>query len=91
MGKEYDELQKQGDADYAKAKELGLTDLNRWEDGMGHHPNSQRLMEFLERHDFKDYGDYFGWKVGGDGDNGESLMYEMDAFFEMLEKTSEKI
>ena len=77
--------------DYAKAKELGLTNLNRWEDGMDHHPNSFRLMSFLEQHDLKDYDDFFCWKVGGDGDNGESLMYEMDAFFEMLEKTGEKI
>lgn len=46
---------------------------------------SVRLMKFLEEHDLKDYGDYFGWNVGGDGDNGETLMYQMDAFFEMLD------
>jgi len=28
------------------------------------------------------------WKVGGDGDIGEELMYQMDAFFELLDKES---
>jgi hypothetical protein len=74
-------------SDYKKAKKIGLTDLNRWEDGIDHHPMSERLMSFLEEHDYNDYGDYFCWKTGGDGDNGEILMYQMDAFFEMLEKS----
>jgi hypothetical protein len=69
--------------DYERAKKIGLTDKNRWEEGIEHHPMSVRLMEFLAQHDFEDYGDYFCWKKGGDGDNGESLMYEMDAFFEL--------
>ena len=72
-------------SEYEYAKQAGLTNLNRWEDGMDHHPMSKRLMAFLKEHDFNDYGDYFCWKDGGDGDNGESLMYEMDAFFEMLD------
>ena len=71
-------------SDYEKAKEMGLTDLNRWEDGIEHHPMSQRLMRFIKEHDFNDYDDHFCWKVGGDGDNGEALMYMMDAFFEMM-------
>ena len=73
--------------DYQKAKELGLTDLNRWEDGIDHHPMSERLMDFLMEHDFEDYNDHFCWKKGGDGDNGESLMYEMDAFFELIDRS----
>jgi len=67
--------------DYKRAKKLGLTDKDRWGKGMDHHPMSERLMRFLAEHDFQDYGDHFHWKVGGDGDNGEMLMYEMDAFF----------
>ena len=82
---DYIELKKQKQIDYAKAAELGLTNLDRWENCIEHHPTSQRIMEFLKEHDFKDYGDYFCWKSGGDGDNGESLMYELDAFFEMLD------
>ena len=91
MNEEHHELQRRGDTDYAKAKEFGLTKLNRWENGVDHHANSYRLMEFLKRHDFNDYDDFFCWKIGGDGDNGESLMYEMDAFFEMLDKTGQKL
>ena len=72
--------------DYSKAKELGLTDIDRWGEGVSHHPMSKRLVAFIAEHDFHDYGDYFCWKYGGDGDNGETLMFEMDAFFEMLDK-----
>lgn len=42
---------------------------------MDHHPMSDRLMKFIGDHDFKDYGDYFCWKWGGDGDNGKTIMY----------------
>ena len=72
-------------SDYEKAKALGLTDKNRWEGGIDHHPMSERIMRFLSDHDFNDYDDHFCWKMGGDGDNGEILMYEMDALFEMLD------
>ena len=72
--------------DYDRAQVLGLTNISRWERGINHHPMSERLGRFLAEHDFHDYDDYFCWKVGGDGDNGETLMYEMDAFFEMLDK-----
>lgn len=71
--------------DYKKAKRLGLTDKDRWSEGIGHHPRSVALVNFLKEHDFCDYGDYFCWKTGGDGDNGETLMYQMDAFFEMID------
>lgn len=71
--------------DYEKAKRLGLTDKNRWEENIEHHPMSKRIMNFLKHHDFTDYGNYFDWEVGGDGDNGEELMYQLDAFFELLD------
>lgn len=76
-------------SDYDEAKASGLTDIERWEDGVDHHPMSKRLMKFLQDHDLKDYNDYFCWKTGGDGDNGETMMYQMDAFFELLDKTKE--
>lgn len=75
--------------DYLKAKELGLTNIDRWSEGVEHHPMSERLVRFLAEHDYNDYLDYFRFKVGGDGDNGETLMYQMDAFFEMLDKLKE--
>ena len=71
--------------DYEIAKNLNLTNIDRWEKGIPHHPKSEQLMAFLKEHDFKDNEDYFDWKVGGDGDNGETLMYQMDAFFEMID------
>jgi len=71
--------------DYDAAKEKGLTDIDRWALGIDHHPMSVRLMGFLAKHDLNDFGDYFCWKTGGDGDNGETLMYQMDAFFENLD------
>jgi hypothetical protein len=71
---------------YTKAVELGLTTKDRWGEGIPHHPKSIELMKFIEIHDFKDYGDYFGWNVGGDGDNGETLMFQMDAYFEVQDE-----
>ena len=75
---------------YQKAVELGLTNKNRWELGIKHHPKSLELIEFLIDHDLFDYDDYFCWKKGGDGDNGETLMYQMDAFFELKDIENEK-
>lgn len=73
-------------ADYARAKKLGMTQRDRWTEGAEHHVMSKRLMRFLQEHDAEDYGMHFDWRMGGDGDNGETLMYQMDAFFEMLAK-----
>jgi hypothetical protein len=72
--------------DYEKAKKARLTSFDRWGECMNHHPMSKRLMTFLSEHDSKDYGDVFQWETGGDGDNGETLMFQMDAFFEMLDQ-----
>lgn len=79
---------KQATIDYDNATKLGLTNINRWQQGTPHHPMSERLVRFIAKHDFNDYNDYFCWKIGGDGDNGETLMYQIDAFFEMLDKTN---
>ena len=58
-------------------------DINkRWEKGDPHHPKSVDLFKRIAEIDSALCGDYFCWKSGGDGDNGESLMYEMDIYFE---------
>lgn len=57
----------------------------RWEKGIDHHPMSKKLYDFISALDFE-YGDRFCFKKGGDGDNGEHLMYLMDAFFETQDK-----
>ena len=62
------------------------TDINkRWEDGVDHHPKSIALFESLKKIDLEHGGDYFYWKSGGDGDNGEHLMYELDIHFETID------
>jgi len=83
-------IREQAEKDYNRAKELNLTNIDRWGNGIDHHPMSERLCRFIEKHDFNDYNDCFGWNFGGDGDNGETLMYQMDAFFEMLDKESKQ-
>ena len=55
---------------------------DRWGDCIPHHIKSLKLMAFLSEVDYQVYGDHFCWKTGGDGDNGETLMYQMDAYFE---------
>lgn len=54
----------------------------RWRDGMPHHPKSVEIMSRLMEIDFELCDDHFCWKVGGDGDNGETLMYQLDIIFE---------
>jgi len=75
-------------SDYEEAKAAGLTQIDRWGKGVAHHPMSERLVRFLMDHDLHDYEDCFCWEWGGDGDNGETLAYQMDAFFELLDKKS---
>lgn len=63
------------------------TDITkRWEQGIPHHPKSLALFKQLSEVDFKYGGDFFDWNAGGDGDNGEHLMYELDIIFETEDK-----
>ena len=58
-------------------------DINkRWEQGIDHHPKSIELFHAIKEIDFELGDDFFCWKSGGDGDNGEHLMYELDIYFE---------
>jgi hypothetical protein len=63
-----------------KSVETNIT--KRWESGTPHHPKSVALYKQIETLDFKHGGDYFCFKSGGDGDNGEHLMYLLDIIFE---------
>lgn len=60
--------------------------VDRWSECIPHHPMSEKLMAHLKRVDHKFYDYYFDWRDGGDGDNGETLMYQMDSFFEALDR-----
>lgn len=46
-----------------------------------HLKESIELFNFISELDFREANDYFCWKSGGDGDNGEVLMNELDEFF----------
>ena len=59
------------------------TNINRrWEQGMPHHPRSEALYRIIADMDLRFGDDYFCFKSGGDGDNGEHLMYLLDIHFE---------
>lgn len=58
----------------------------RWEDGVPHDERSVAIYKGVAALDFKEGGDYFWFKSGGDGDNGEHLMYLLDLYFEDLDK-----
>lgn len=68
--------------DLDRAKKLGVNvDINdRWENGIDHHPKSYELFKALQA---ADVHDYFQWKSGGDGDNGEELMFQLDIYFDI--------
>jgi len=58
------------------------TPTERWENGEEHHPQTKILFKFLADYDREVGGDCFCWQYGGDGDNGEELMYHLDAWFD---------
>lgn len=64
-----------------------MTIGERWEKGVHHDPRSLALYKSISDIDFKDGGDRFCFKSGGDGDNGEHLMYLLDIHFERRDKT----
>lgn len=57
-----------------------LTPDDRWEQGLDHHPQSEEIYQFISALDAAT-NDEFDFKSGGDGDNGESLMYLLDCYF----------
>ena len=63
------------------------TDITkRWEKGIDHHPQSEEIVRAVADLDFKYGGDLFCFKIGGNGDNGEHLMYLLDIYFEQREE-----
>lgn len=59
-----------------------MNPTERWIGGMKHDERSLNIFEILKEADWKYNNDYFCWKSGGDGDNGEILMYALDCYFE---------
>ena len=56
--------------------------VDRWAQGIPHDPRSEKLFKEIAKIDFEHFSDSFCWKYGGDGDNGETLMYILDVYFE---------
>ena len=60
----------------------GIEYGDRWSQGIPHDTRSIELYKRIEQLDFEINNDYFRFKSGGDGDNGEILMYLLDTYFE---------
>jgi len=59
-------------------------DINeRWEQGTEHHPEAVQIFDMIKTSDFAFCDDHFGWKSGGDGDNGEALLYSLSIMLEL--------
>lgn len=65
---------------YTKIKELTIS--QRWEQGLEHDSRSTAIYTNIAEIDFFENGNAFNFKAGGDGDNGETLMYLLDVHFE---------
>ena len=53
----------------------------RWEQGIDHDPRSEKLVRAMAKIDFEQCQDSLQINVGGDGDNGETMMYLLDMHF----------
>ena len=69
----------------ADCERFGIeTDCNvRWEKGIKNHPKSTKVVEMMMDGDWLFMDDNFCWKIGGDGDNAEDVMYALDIMFEL--------
>lgn len=74
-------------------KELGLdlSDIEcnitkRWEEGIPHHPKAKQAVQAIALIDNLFQNDSLDISMGGDGDNGEAMMYCLDIYFEALDK-----
>lgn len=59
----------------------------RMKTGEIHDDRSVLLYEFISELDSNENGDTLGLTSGGEGDNGEILMYLFDCYFEKLDNT----
>jgi len=53
----------------------------RWEQGIPHDPRSEEIIRAMAKIDFEECDDSLQINVGGDGDNGETMMYILDCYF----------
>jgi len=55
---------------------------------MEHDKRSLEIYRVIAEIDFTEFNDYFCWKSGGDGDNGEVLLTELDLYFKRKDSVS---
>lgn len=72
-----------------KVKVTVLPD-DRWEQGLDHDERFEALYRFLAEYDSKFAEDSMALSSGGDGDNGEALMYLLDEYFAALDSEQKK-
>lgn len=65
-----------------KSKKRKLSINDRWEQGIDHDPRAIELAKAIAKIDYEECDDSFQFNFGGDGDNGENLMYLLDLYFE---------
>lgn len=58
-------------------KKIETDPEKRWELGLPHHPESNKIKKIIKQYDTN--GEF---EFGGDGDNGETLLYILDVYFE---------
>jgi hypothetical protein len=68
----------------AKARGIETDPEKRWEYGLDHHPNSREIEAIIWAVDTEGVYDF-----GGDGDNGETLLYMLDIYFELKDLDKE--
>lgn len=62
---------------------------DRWEQGVDHDERTYSIYRFLQEYDHKFNDSELDLKSGGDGDNGETLMYLLDEYFAAVDTTEE--
>ena len=61
----------------------------RREKGIEHNPESEQIVKAVAELDFN-YGNFFSFKIGKDGDKSEYLVYLLDIYFEQREEEQKK-
>ena len=61
----------------------------RWEQGVEHDPRSEEIVRAMAKLDWEFYDGHLDIRVGGDGDNGESMMYLLDYYFAQKDANGE--
>jgi hypothetical protein len=67
-----------------------ISPSDRWEDGVGHDSRAEAIMSWLKKYDDRFCGgEHFEMlQTGGDGDQGEELLYLLDEYFAAVDSAN---